>query len=49
MLYTETRTNEYSFIIQMSAAAAGCKFPTDIEKQEGREKGGSEKKKKLET
>lgn len=39
MIYTEIHTNEYSFIIQMSVAAGGRKFPTDMEKQENRIKG----------
>lgn len=39
MIYTEIHTNEYSFIIQMSAAAGSRKFPTDAEKQGGRMKG----------
>lgn len=34
MIYTEIRTNEFSSIVQMSAAAASCKFHTDTQKQE---------------
>lgn len=45
MVRTETRTDEHSFIIPMSAAAGSRKFATDVEKQRDGAKGVKGEKK----
>lgn len=46
IIYFEIHTNEYSSIIQMSAAAESCKFYTDMVEQEDRVKGVKRRSKK---